>query len=380
MIDTGGQLDPEDGSSRCPAGGQPFPNLDTIASKADEQSTSLFLSQLPIELRNAIYRLLWRDAGLEQHILADKDYDPELASAKFIWKRRRTVPETPTTRFSHMACISDHSAFDDRQEELAKLIPDGLESDDDDEDEVAETWGERLNNAWGNHWKCEEAHQAVVQIRPAKPRQRSPFLSMMLVCRKMYLECRESIYRELTFVIHDPVTLHSFLIARRLPIVDEIRRINLSIRLPILSDVTCLKAGEADLMARWRTSCQALSEARSLVSVSLWLETVGLENDRLLNTVPAVSPFVFDSRLASILTVDIPANPSRPEVWKDVAAIEPAFRVRARGFPRYFTEPRWPSVIYRREDGAEPGDPRPQSYDFAGESVLIRVEPLRRIR
>lgn len=77
MAHTNRQLDPEGGSNICPTGGQPFPNLYAIASEANEQSTSLFLSKLPIELRNAIYRLLWRDAGIKQHVLADMDYDPK---------------------------------------------------------------------------------------------------------------------------------------------------------------------------------------------------------------------------------------------------------------------------------------------------------------
>ncbi|KAK8136789.1 hypothetical protein PG984_004729 [Apiospora sp. TS-2023a] len=347
MMRTSGQSDPEGGSSLCPTGGQPFPNLEAIASEANEQSMSLFLSKLPIELRNEIYLLLWCDAGLEQHIMADKDYDPEFASAEYIWKRPRHVPEIPTTRFSHMACISDHSALDDRQEEIAKLnlTPDELEDE--------ETWGERMNNTWGNHWKCEEAQDECrkderrrrgrrrhprreVQM-PVRPCQKSPFLPMMLVCRRIacflrwivrrYLECRESIYGSLTFVIHDPATLHSFLITRRSPIVDEIRRLNLAIRLPIEARVTWLKPEEANTMAMWQASCRALSEARSLTYVSLWLETLDLTNADLLNTVPAVNPFVFDSRLASILTVDIPADPSQPEVWKDIAAIKPPFKI-----------------------------------------------------
>ncbi|KAK8034878.1 hypothetical protein PG993_009873 [Apiospora rasikravindrae] len=113
-------------------------------------------------------------------------------------------------------------------------------------------------------------------------------------------------------------------------------------------------------MTLWQTSCQALSKARSFVSVYLWLETLLPASTCLLSSVPAVNPFVFGSRLASILTVDIPAKPSRPQVWKDIADIKPAFKIRARGWPRYSVDPDWPEDI--EENGWEPGDPpRPRN-------------------
>ncbi|KAK7953481.1 hypothetical protein PG996_014374 [Apiospora saccharicola] len=360
-----GQSDSETSSPR-PTGEQSFPNLDAMASEADEQSTSPFLSKLPIELRNEIYMLLWRDAGLKQHILVDKDHGPKPAMYAYMnimpHKPGETTPEKPITRFSHAACVADHTALDERQEQIAKLTLDEFEDD--------EVWCERLASPWVNHWRCEEAHQAALND-PSRPSQRSPFLPMMLVCRKMYLECRASVYGALTFVIHDPCTLHSFLIARRSPIVDEIRHIYLSIRLPMRTKEAWLKPKEAETIAMWRTSCQALSDLRSLVSVYLWLEAFPLANNALLSTVPAVNPFVFDSRLASILTVDIPANPSRPEVWKGIAALDPPFKIRARGMPEYFTEPNWPDVIRKR--GGEAGPRR-------AEHVAVRGEPVRRIR
>ncbi|KAK7967550.1 uncharacterized protein PG986_001827 [Apiospora aurea] len=365
---TSGQADPECGDLH-PAGEQPFPDLDALASEADEQGTSLFLSKLPIELRNAIYGFLWRDAGLEQHILVDKDWGPK-QTRSYAYPRREIVPEVPITRFSHWACISDHTALDERQEAIARLTSDEIERD--------VVWDERLNSAWCNHWKCQEAHQTAVNDL-ARPCQRSPFLPMMLVCRRIHLECRKSIYKALTFVIHDAATLHSFLVARRSPIVDEIKRFNLSIRLPIRTSKIVISSEEAKAtMSLWQASCQALPEARSLVSVYLWLETFPNEDACLLRSVPAVNPYVFDSRLASILTVDIPASPSRPGVWKDIADIRPPFKIRARGWPRYSTDPGWDGIRYD-EDGWEPGDPpRPRSQPM--ECGLIRLPRLKKIR
>lgn len=118
-------------------------------------------------------------------------------------------------------------------------------------------------------------------------------------------------------------------------------------------------------MARWRACCEALDRAQSLVSVDLWLDTTEPVWRGLLSFVPGdnANPFVFPEKLAAKLTVDLPVNPDRPEVWKDVAAIEPAFSIRARGWPAFRAEiPDTPATtttpphsIIKLWESAEPG-------------------------
>ena len=114
-------------------------------------------------------------------------------------------------------------------------------------------------------------------------------------------------------------------------------------------------------MAQWRECCRALDRAENLDSVYLWLDTVMPGPRSMLSSVPhdGLNPYVFGETLASILTVDVPVNPDKPDVWKKVALVEPRFATYPRGWPPYLAHVRDSkrSRIFRNWDWAEPGGP-----------------------
>lgn len=129
---------------------QVYPDLDELGKRDERQSDTPFLDWLPLELRICIYKELWYNSGLTQHILMDKN-----------------------ARFTHTPCTTNHLGPDARQDACAKLDVNG---DGEFEDH---TWGHRLHSPWGNHWKCNEARSCN------KAKDASSFLPMLLTCRKL---------------------------------------------------------------------------------------------------------------------------------------------------------------------------------------------------
>ncbi|KAH7113160.1 hypothetical protein B0J13DRAFT_600272 [Dactylonectria estremocensis] len=325
--------------------GARYPDPAALASKAQPQSDSALL-QLPSEIRNAIFREVWRDAGVSQHVM--------LQGGRYVLAR----------------CVTDHAASDDLMDECAKYRMSNFNDP---------LISQRLLSPWGNHWKCKELYQSTRQTSTRKT-QSSPFLAIMLSCSQLYvapllqvnqrwnslfryLEYRTSIYHTLTFVIHDVETLYRLAVSRPLPLLNNMKQLQLALRLPIRREEReKMNPSAHAAMARWRKCCSALDQAESLVSVDLWLDTSEPTWRFCLSWVlnGNANPFVFGERLAGILTVDIPVNPERPEAWKDVANIEPRFVIRARGWPPYRAEPdREPHFVRTLMDWEEPGAPVP---------------------
>lgn len=178
--------------------------------------------------------------------------------------------------------------------------------------------------------------------------------------------------------MHDLETLNNFTVSRRSPLLDDIKYLHLAIRLPIRWEK--YMSPEAHLiLSRWRDCCQALDGAQNLVLVNLWLDTSEPSWRALLTTVQGnVNPFVFGERLAGVLTVDIPVNPDRPEVWQAVANVEPRFTIRPRGWPAFKaeTESRTPNRIFRLGDNEEPGVLKNPTM----RGTYIRHRPARHLR
>lgn len=174
-----------------------------------------------------------------------------------------------------------------------------------------------------------------------------------------YLECRKDIYNTVTFVFHDVQTLYNFTVVRRQNTMNFIKFLNLSIMLPIQPKKAGMNTSSTVIISRWREACTALSTCKALVSVNLWLDTTRTDNRHLLSSVPQVNPFIFDQPLASILTVNIPADPATPEVWQDIASIKPSFKILARGWPLYVSEAFFEHEILRLDDDEKPGSSPP---------------------
>jgi hypothetical protein len=104
-----------------------YPSLSHIQATSCAQSRSQFF-RFPLEIRQQIYLLLWRDSGLTQHIIAYRG------------------------GYTHTQCIIDHAAPDSRQADIDRLFYNHLEHHGFLADEL---WDRRLTSSWGNHWQCE---------------------------------------------------------------------------------------------------------------------------------------------------------------------------------------------------------------------------------
>lgn len=166
-------------------------------------------------------------------------------------------------------------------------------------------------------------------------------------------------------MIHDLETLYSFTVSQRLPIINHIRNLNIAMRLPVRRESKSKMSPEAiSAMSRWRDCCQAMDRLQNLAAVDMWLDTAEPAWRAVLSEIPGpnANPFVFDCRLAGILTVDLPVNPERPEAWQQVAEVEPRFSIRARGWPVFRVSmegTRATYTIIKLWDSAEPGAPQP---------------------
>lgn len=319
--------------------GTRYPDLEAIDSKTQPQRGST-LMQLPLEIRNAIFQELWNDAGVSQHIVLQDN-----------------------RRYLRARCVTDHTRPDSLMDECARFNTSCIED--------PLIW-RRLMSSWGPCWKCEELYQSTKQT------PWSPFLSMMLACRQLYLECRASICNTLTFVMHDLETLNNFTVSHPSPLLNDIKHLHLAIRLPIRWEKYMSPEAHV-ILSRWRDCCQALNRAQNLVLVNLWLDTSEPSWRVLLTTVQGnVNPFAFGERLAGVLTVDIPVNPDRPEVWQAVANVEPRFTIRPRGWPAFKAETAstTPNRIFRLEDNEEPGVLKNQTM----RGTYIRHRPPRHLR
>lgn len=229
----------------------------------------------------------------------------------------------------------------------------------------------RLRSTWGNHWRCEEEFgRSTAGTKGSQDAKvcRSPFLAIMLTCKQLYLDCRMSMYRFIRFVVHDLDTLQRATAGRR-PLTASIRNLNLAIRLPIKYERQARAKWTAQYTMRlWQQCCVALDHAAkeyNLVSVDLWLDTVKPSWRGILSSIPKdpVNPFCFGEGLASILTVDLPVNPNKTEVWQSISDIEPRFTVRARGWPPFRSEDStesMPHKIIRLREHEEPGSVQPE--------------------
>ncbi|KAF4455967.1 hypothetical protein F53441_1834 [Fusarium austroafricanum] len=302
------------------------PEPEAIASRAQPQPDS-GLVKLPSEIKEIIFQLLWEDAGTFQHLILR-------------WGR-----------VVRMACVTDVTGRDEIRDECAKLTRSSIEN---------QVLWKRLASTWGVHWKCQELYQSSSTMNRAAGL--SPFLPLLLSCRQLYVDARASIYRNITFCIHDLDTLHSLKVYRPSLLLNNIQHLQLTLRLPLPNwREPTPSQGQKTGMARYRECCQALDQAESLASVYLWLDVVYPPARRELYKVLEgdMNPYVFGEALASKLTVDLPVNPDRPEAWEVVASVQPQFTIRPRGWPRYDqgNEPGRPYYIYRIWSDGEPGVP-----------------------
>ncbi|KAK4159839.1 hypothetical protein QBC43DRAFT_221082 [Cladorrhinum sp. PSN259] len=154
-----------------------------ITSTASSQSKSPFFTVLPREIRDLIYLELWNSSSRRQHI----------TTQKITWH--------------HVPCRTDPAAEDVRFDSFRQSRSGSLEE---------AVWLIRLRSEWCLHWACEEStpqwmttpRAALETWGTASP---AGFMSSLLVCKQMYLECLPSLYANTTFVFTDLVEAGRFL-------------------------------------------------------------------------------------------------------------------------------------------------------------------------
>lgn len=154
-----------------------------LESSADSQALSAFFTKLPLEIRRMVYREVWRtylqhrrvspsgpasDMGL--HIYTDGSVRGSLAHTRCM-----THPEAPA---KEDAWVTAPWPFDNSAVTTAAMMPPRW---------FWMAWVMRLN--WGRHWNCQHAIQQRWDPATgrARPRDRAPFLSVWLTCKKMFV-------------------------------------------------------------------------------------------------------------------------------------------------------------------------------------------------
>ena len=225
----------------------------------DEQMHSPFFNKLPLEVRQNIYHQLWLSAGITQHIYR--------------------AGNSPFAELSHAACITDPDAKDPRDEEVARRCQDQRADDPGDIDaayeeltdppgETTDDWVVRLFSDWSNHFRCEE-QPGFAQLAPSERLRRhleedvqadgtlvqklparlpalfySPFLAPLMVCRRMAIEARQSLYENLTFSFIGTAAMQRFLETTSPESLARVRSLHLIWRAP--TEAYCYNGEDPD--------------------------------------------------------------------------------------------------------------------------------------
>ncbi|KAI1371444.1 hypothetical protein F4677DRAFT_464291 [Hypoxylon crocopeplum] len=172
----------------------------------DLQLASPFFRELPIEIRKMVYRLVW--LGSYDH----KYHAPNGRHLHFQeghWTNTRCV------------MYEDDEDLDLIQKTMDRVHNSGKGD--------LVMWQKRLASTWGSrHWRCEER----IQYGRQKSIDRTNFMSMMLVCKRMFPEVIESIFESHQFFFNDFFSAHMFFVYSPSPYTSHIRHLDLSLNLP----------------------------------------------------------------------------------------------------------------------------------------------------
>ncbi|KAI1474874.1 hypothetical protein F4774DRAFT_398980 [Daldinia eschscholtzii] len=179
---------------------------DDGSPKLDLQLASPFFRQLPIEIRRMIYDLVWGNP--HDH--------------KYHTLRGRHI-HFVDGHWVNMRCVmyKDDEDLDFIQKNMDIVHNTGHGN--------LLMWQKRLASTWGGrHWRCEER----VQYGTQKPVDGTSFMSMMLVCKRMFPEVMESILESHQFIFNDFFSAHRFFTYNPSPYITSIRHLDLSLSLP----------------------------------------------------------------------------------------------------------------------------------------------------
>ncbi|KAI1134728.1 hypothetical protein F5Y05DRAFT_198934 [Hypoxylon sp. FL0543] len=223
------------------------PSTSTVSDdgcvRVDMQLASPFLRDLPIEIRRMIYGLVW--IGPYDH--------------KYHSVRGRHI------HFQNGHWVSTRCVMYDEDEDL-DLLQKNMDVVHRSGKGDLLMWQRRLASTWGSrHWRCEER----VQHERQKSVDRTNFMSMMLVCKRMFPEVVESIFESHQFLFNDFFSAHRFFRYNPSPYISSIRHLDLSLNLPFHEYAPFISDGAK---SRVRELWEALGQITCLHSLRISLD------------------------------------------------------------------------------------------------------------
>ncbi|KAI1383830.1 uncharacterized protein F4822DRAFT_433765 [Hypoxylon trugodes] len=209
----------------------------------DLQPNSKFFRDLPIEIRRMIYDLVW--IGSYDH--------------KYHAVRGRHL-HFQNGHWHNTRCVmyEDDEDLDLIQKNMDRIHGSGRGD--------LLMWQRRLSSTWGSrHWRCEER----MQYGGKSNIDRTNFMSMMLVCKRMFPEVVESILESHQFIFNDFFSAHRFFVYDPSPYIPHIRHLDLSLNLPFHAYAPLITGGPK---SRTRDLFDALRGVSCLHSVRISLD------------------------------------------------------------------------------------------------------------
>ncbi|KAI0892049.1 hypothetical protein F4806DRAFT_285095 [Annulohypoxylon nitens] len=180
--------------------------VDADGAGLDMQLSSPFFRNLPIEIRRMIYNLVW--AGSNDH--------------KYHAGRSRHI-HFQNGHWTNTRCVMYE---EDEDPDLLQKNMDSIHTSGKGD---LVMWQRRLSSTWGSrHWRCEER----MEHERRKSVDHTDFMSMMLVCKRMFPEVLESIFESHQFLFNDFFSAHRFFVYNPSPYIPHMRHLDLSLNLP----------------------------------------------------------------------------------------------------------------------------------------------------
>ncbi|KAH7035886.1 uncharacterized protein B0I36DRAFT_97644 [Microdochium trichocladiopsis] len=184
---------------------RPFEPTEIVVSTTNEQADCLFLQKLPLEIRRIIYTHLWR------HPYAHEYHQPNgrhISYERGRWFSRQCVMYPDEEDLNSIQNAMDVAYEQTKLDNLQRC----------------HAW---LRSTWGHrHWRCQER-----MCRPATVVDKTDFIYMMLICKRMYPEIMQSIFESKRFMFNDIISAHEFLAGDGMPFARHIRDLELTFNL-----------------------------------------------------------------------------------------------------------------------------------------------------
>ncbi|KAH8671186.1 hypothetical protein BX600DRAFT_509881 [Xylariales sp. PMI_506] len=193
-------------------------SADALGDRADAQAGSDFFARLPPELRRMVYVELWTSYGLVQHIHREKRIVNRGVNSGVATAAAATATATATSG-AGASPPSPEQAGGPRLRTMRHVPCERLRGSGN----IVAPGEEGLRTGPCGHLGC------LMTISESA----SPFISVLLTCARMYLECRESLYENITFSFVESAAFFAFMAISPPECVRAIRSMKLICSLPL---------------------------------------------------------------------------------------------------------------------------------------------------